>query len=71
MGGLQFPLKYRRFSNEIELNAVQRSNPEMQKRVANAIRALVKCQKSYHFHSRSWSWWPLELSFRIGGGHRR
>ncbi|MAG19159.1 MAG: phosphoribosylformylglycinamidine synthase, partial [Flavobacteriaceae bacterium] len=29
------------FSNEIELNAVQRSNPEMQKRVANAIRALV------------------------------
>ena len=30
------------FSNEIELNAVQRSNPEMQKRVANTIRALVE-----------------------------
>ena len=29
------------FSNEIELNAVQRSNPEMQK-VANTIRALVE-----------------------------
>jgi len=28
------------FENKIELNAVQRSNPEMQKRVANAIRAL-------------------------------
>lgn len=28
------------FSNAIELNAVQRSNPEMQKRVLNAIRAL-------------------------------
>ncbi len=28
------------FENAIELNAVQRSNPEMQKRVANAIRAL-------------------------------
>lgn len=28
------------FANEIELNAVQRSNPEMQKRVYNAIRAL-------------------------------
>ncbi len=28
------------FANAIELNAVQRSNPEMQKRVANAIRAL-------------------------------
>jgi phosphoribosylformylglycinamidine synthase len=26
----------------IELNAIQRSNPEMQKRVANAIRGLVK-----------------------------
>ncbi len=30
------------FSNSIELNAVQRSNPEMQKRVANAIRAMVE-----------------------------
>tara|TARA_A100001011_G_scaffold222311_2_gene230296 strand:+ start:8016 stop:11660 length:3645 start_codon:yes stop_codon:yes gene_type:complete len=30
------------FKNEIELNAVQRSNPEMQKRVANAIRGLVE-----------------------------
>ena len=28
------------FANAIELNAVQRSNPEMQKRVSNAIRAL-------------------------------
>ena len=30
------------FSAGIELNAVQRSNPEMQKRVANAIRGLVE-----------------------------
>ncbi|MDH5610124.1 MAG: AIR synthase-related protein, partial [Cyclobacteriaceae bacterium] len=30
------------FENAIELNAVQRSNPEMQKRVANAIRALAE-----------------------------
>jgi phosphoribosylformylglycinamidine synthase len=30
------------FGSGIELNAVQRSNPEMQKRVANAIRALVE-----------------------------
>jgi len=28
------------FENAIELNAVQRSNPEMQKRVSNAVRAL-------------------------------
>ncbi len=34
------------FSNEIELNAVQRSNPEMQKRVANAIRSLVESSKN-------------------------
>ena len=30
------------FSNKIELNAVQRSNPEMQKRVSNAVRAMVE-----------------------------
>ena len=30
------------FSNAIELNAVQRSNPEMQKRVCNAVRAMVE-----------------------------
>ena len=32
--------------NTIELNAVQRSNPEMQKRVANAIRALVEMDQN-------------------------
>lgn len=30
------------FSNAIELNAVQRANPEMQKRVANVIRAMTE-----------------------------
>ncbi|RLD55780.1 MAG: phosphoribosylformylglycinamidine synthase, partial [Bacteroidetes bacterium] len=30
------------YDNAIELNAVQRSNPEMQKRVANVIRALAE-----------------------------
>ncbi len=30
------------YTNAIELNAVQRSNPEMQKRVSNAIRALAE-----------------------------
>ncbi len=29
------------FSSGIELNAIQRSNPEMQKRVANAIRGVI------------------------------
>ena len=34
------------FGNDIELNAVQRANPEMQKRVANAIRAMVESEKN-------------------------
>lgn len=34
------------FSNAIELNAIQRSNPEMQKRVANAIRAMAEMDKN-------------------------
>ena len=34
------------FSKTIELNAVQRSNPEMQKRVFNAIRAMAEMDKN-------------------------
>lgn len=34
------------FGNAIELNAVQRSNPEMQKRVMNAIRAMVESDQN-------------------------
>ncbi|MCJ7465170.1 MAG: phosphoribosylformylglycinamidine synthase [Maribacter sp.] len=34
------------FSAAIELNAVQRSNPEMQKRAANAIRGMVESDKN-------------------------
>ena len=34
------------FSNAIELNAVQRSNPEMQKRVANAVRAMCELDQN-------------------------
>jgi len=34
------------YGNSIELNAVQRANPEMQKRVANAIRALAESDKN-------------------------
>lgn len=32
------------FSSAIELNAVQRSNPEMQKRAANAVRGMVESE---------------------------
>ena len=34
------------FSSAIELNAVQRSNPEMQKRAANAIRGMVENEEN-------------------------
>lgn len=34
------------FANNIELNAVQRSNPEMQKRAMNAIRALAESDEN-------------------------
>lgn len=34
------------YNNAIELNAVQRSNPEMQKRVMNAIRAMVESDQN-------------------------
>ncbi len=34
------------FGNAIELNAIQRSNPEMQKRVMNAIRAMVESNEN-------------------------
>ncbi len=34
------------YGNSIELNAVQRANPEMQKRVLNAIRGLVESNKN-------------------------
>lgn len=34
------------FENAIELNAIQRSNPEMQKRVYNAIRSLAERDKN-------------------------
>lgn len=34
------------FSNAIELNAIQRSNPEMQKRVSNVIRAMAESHQN-------------------------
>ena len=35
------------FSTGIELNAVQRSNPEMQKRAANAVRGMVESPENF------------------------
>ena len=41
-GGAVSSVATGQYNNAIELNAVQRSNPEMQKRVFNAIRALTE-----------------------------
>ena len=35
------------FASGIELNAVQRSNPEMQKRAANAVRGMVESEENH------------------------
>ena len=49
-------------ANAIELNAIQRSNPEMQKRAANAIRAMVESDKNPIVSSRPRCRWTLKLS---------
>lgn len=41
-GGAVSSVNTGQYKNSIELNAVQRANPEMQKRVANVIRALAE-----------------------------
>lgn len=41
-GGAVSSVDTGQYSNSIELNAVQRANPEMQKRVSNVVRAMVE-----------------------------
>jgi len=45
-GGAVSSVETGKFGSLIELNAVQRANPEMQKRVYNAIRALCESEKN-------------------------
>jgi len=45
-GGAVSSVETGRYDSSIELNAVQRANPEMQKRVYNAIRALGEMDKN-------------------------
>ena len=45
-GGAVSSVNTGEFDNAIELNAVQRSNPEMQKRVANTIRAMTELDEN-------------------------
>lgn len=45
-GGAVSSVNTGEYNNSIELNAVQRANPEMQKRVANVIRALAESPRN-------------------------
>ena len=45
-GGAVSSVNTGEFGNAIELNAVQRSNPEMQKRVANTVRAMTELDEN-------------------------
>ncbi|MEJ2006061.1 MAG: AIR synthase-related protein, partial [Cyclobacteriaceae bacterium] len=61
------------FDNTIELNAVQRSNPEMQKRVMNAIRAMQEQSRnpiiSIHDHGAGGHLNCLSELVEESGGH--
>ncbi len=45
-GGAVSSVDTGRYAGAIELNAVQRANPEMQKRVANLVRALAESENN-------------------------
>ena len=45
-GGAVSSVNTGQYNNSIELNAVQRANPEMQKRVSNVIRALAEAEEN-------------------------
>lgn len=61
------------FSSGIELNAIQRSNPEMQKRAANTIRGMVESEKntivSIHDHGAGGHLNCLSELVEDTGGH--
>ncbi|WP_353779464.1 phosphoribosylformylglycinamidine synthase [Winogradskyella sp. 3972H.M.0a.05] len=61
------------FSTGIELNAVQRSNPEMQKRAANAVRGMVESEEnlivSIHDHGAGGHLNCLSELVEDTGGH--
>ena len=45
-GGAVSSVETGQYDNSIELNAVQRANPEMQKRVSNVVRALAEMEEN-------------------------
>ncbi|OKY84669.1 MAG: phosphoribosylformylglycinamidine synthase [Bacteroidales bacterium 52_46] len=72
-GGAVSSVETGQYANAIELNAVQRANPEMQKRVANVIRALAEDDVnpiiSIHDHGAGGHLNALSELVEATGGH--
>ncbi len=72
-GGAVSSVETGQYANAIELNAVQRANPEMQKRVANVIRALAESGVnpivSIHDHGAGGHLNALSELVEATGGH--
>lgn len=72
-GGAVSSVDTGQYDNSIELNAVQRANPEMQKRVANVIRALSESAEnpiiSIHDHGAGGHLNALSELVEATGGH--
>ena len=71
-GGAVSSVATGQFSKSTELNAVQRSNPEMQKRVFNAVRAMAEMKKnpivSIHDHGAGGHLNSLSELVEVTGG---
>ncbi len=72
-GGAVSSVETGSYDNSIELNAVQRANPEMQKRVSNVIRALAESDTnpivSIHDHGAGGHLNALSELVEATGGH--
>lgn len=72
-GGAVSSVETGQYDNAIELNAVQRANPEMQKRVSNVIRALAESNNnpivSIHDHGAGGHLNALSELVEATGGH--
>lgn len=72
-GGAVSSVETGQYANAIELNAVQRANPEMQKRVSNVIRALAEGEDnpiiSIHDHGAGGHLNALSELVEATGGH--
>ena len=72
-GGAVSSVNTGQYANAIELNAVQRANPEMQKRVSNVIRALAEAEEnpivSIHDHGAGGHLNALSELVEATGGH--